>query len=117
MIWDIIGIYFYFYRSWKERLVVNCIKNNIAVFSPHTSWDAVLGGVNEWLLSVFPVANQEPIIPNAENPTMGAGRFATFPQNIRLSDVIQYIKTRFEIPHLRLALANHKNESTLIFIA
>lgn len=26
--------------SWKERIVVQCIENRIAIYSPHTSWDA-----------------------------------------------------------------------------
>ncbi|CAG5115796.1 unnamed protein product [Candidula unifasciata] len=41
--------------SWKERILVDCIENRIAVFSPHTSHDAVQGGVNDWLLSAFDV--------------------------------------------------------------
>lgn len=39
--------------SWKERLLVKCIENRIAVFSPHTSYDALNGGVNDWLISPF----------------------------------------------------------------
>lgn len=40
-------------RSWKERIIVRCIENRIAVFSPHTSYDTVDGGVNDWLISPF----------------------------------------------------------------
>uniref|UniRef100_A0A0B7BIE0 NIF3-like protein 1 n=2 Tax=Arion vulgaris TaxID=1028688 RepID=A0A0B7BIE0_9EUPU len=40
-------------KSWKERLLVECMENRIAVFSPHTSHDALEGGVNDWLLSAF----------------------------------------------------------------
>lgn len=39
--------------SWKERIIVKCIENRIAVFSPHTSYDALDGGVNDWLIDVF----------------------------------------------------------------
>ena len=42
-------------RNWKERIVVECMENRIAVFSPHTSHDAVEGGVNDWLISAFGV--------------------------------------------------------------
>lgn len=27
-------------ESWKERIIIQCIENKIAIFSPHTSWDA-----------------------------------------------------------------------------
>jgi len=35
----------------KERIVVKCIEHRIAIFSPHTSYDAVNDGVNDWLIS------------------------------------------------------------------
>lgn len=40
-------------RQWKEQIVVKCIENGIAVYSPHTSYDCVEGGVNDWLISCF----------------------------------------------------------------
>ncbi len=35
--------------STKERIIVKAIEKRIAVFSPHTCYDAVQGGVNDWL--------------------------------------------------------------------
>ncbi|GFO19885.1 nif3-like protein 1 [Plakobranchus ocellatus] len=57
-------------RSWKERIVVDCMENRIAVFSPHTSYDALEGGVNDWLLSAFDVNKNsvKPIEPSGEFP-------------------------------------------------
>jgi len=40
-------------RNWKERILTRCIENRIAVYSPHTSYDALEGGVNDWLISAF----------------------------------------------------------------
>lgn len=40
-------------RSWKERIIVKCIENRIAVFSPHTTYDTLDGGINDWLISPF----------------------------------------------------------------
>ena len=39
--------------SWKERIVIKCLENRIAIFSPHTTYDAVPGGVNDWLIKPF----------------------------------------------------------------
>uniref|UniRef100_A0A8C7GGB7 NIF3-like protein 1 n=1 Tax=Oncorhynchus kisutch TaxID=8019 RepID=A0A8C7GGB7_ONCKI len=36
-------------KNWKQRLAIRAITAGIAVFSPHTSWDSVKGGVNDWL--------------------------------------------------------------------
>ncbi|KAK0047678.1 NIF3-like protein 1 [Biomphalaria pfeifferi] len=41
--------------SWKQKAVLECIENRIAVFSPHTTYDAIQGGINDWLLSAFDV--------------------------------------------------------------
>jgi len=40
-------------KNWKERIVLRCAQQNIALYSPHTSWDAIKGGINEWLLIPF----------------------------------------------------------------
>lgn len=39
--------------SWKERIILECVEQRIAVFSPHTAFDAVSGGVNDWLIDCF----------------------------------------------------------------
>ncbi|XP_035204725.1 NIF3-like protein 1 [Stegodyphus dumicola] len=39
--------------NWKDRIILQCIENSIAVYSPHTACDAVKGGVNDWLINCF----------------------------------------------------------------
>ena len=39
--------------KWKERIVIQCLENRIALYSPHTSYDALKGGVNDWLIQPF----------------------------------------------------------------
>ena len=45
--------------TWKERVLLKCIRHNIAVYSPHTSWDAVENGINQWLISAFGTSKNE----------------------------------------------------------
>jgi hypothetical protein len=33
-----------------SRVVLTCARNGIAVYSPHTALDAVVGGINDWLV-------------------------------------------------------------------
>ncbi|XP_072340208.1 NIF3-like protein 1 isoform X1 [Scyliorhinus torazame] len=35
--------------TWKERLVVRALENRVAIYSPHTAFDASPHGVNDWL--------------------------------------------------------------------
>uniref|UniRef100_A0A3Q4AD00 NIF3-like protein 1 n=1 Tax=Mola mola TaxID=94237 RepID=A0A3Q4AD00_MOLML len=37
-------------KDWKQRLAIRAVESGIAIFSPHTSWDSVKGGVNDWLV-------------------------------------------------------------------
>ncbi|XP_076108593.1 NIF3-like protein 1 [Mytilus galloprovincialis] len=48
-------------KSWKERVVTTCLENRIGVFSPHTSYDCVQDGVNDWLIKAFDVVDVRPI--------------------------------------------------------
>lgn len=89
---------------------MQCIKNNIAVFSPHTSWDAVQGGVNDWLASAFHVNSSKPITESSTDASAGAGRIVKLEQSIKLNVAIENIKAHIGIPHLRLALAKGKKE-------
>lgn len=49
------------FSNWKERIVSMCLANSIAMYSPHTAWDATLGGVNDWLANALPVKNIAPV--------------------------------------------------------
>lgn len=47
--------------NWKERIITKCIENRIAIFSPHTSYDAIKDGVNDWLVKCFGPGDVQPI--------------------------------------------------------
>ena len=36
-------------RDWKERMLAKAVRAGLAVYSPHTSLDAVRNGMNDWL--------------------------------------------------------------------
>lgn len=90
-----------FRRTWKERIIVQCIKNEIAVFSPHTSWDNSPGGVSDWLASLFTNADVEPI--------QSAGRFVTLRTPLLLKDIVERVKRHLGVSHLQLGVARNKN--------
>ncbi|KAM8960166.1 NIF3-like protein 1 isoform 2-T2 [Pelodytes ibericus] len=39
--------------SWKERLMVKALEKRLAIYSPHTAYDALPKGVNDWLGRAF----------------------------------------------------------------
>lgn len=96
-------------RHWKERIILQCIKNDIAVFSPHTTWDAMLNGVNDWLASALKSKESKPISVNAENSQIGMGRLLSLKTPITLKKAIEDIKLHVGIPHLRVGIARNKS--------
>lgn len=53
-------------NTWKQKTLVKCIENRIAIYSPHTTWDSIDGGINDWILSVFNTSKIEPIKKNRD---------------------------------------------------
>ncbi|XP_026477816.1 NIF3-like protein 1 [Ctenocephalides felis] len=104
-------------RTWKERITAICLENRIAVFSPHTSWDCVQGGVNDWLANAFEIETSMPIIKNID-PSTGAGRLCKLKNSISIQKAVDLVKAQINIPHVRLALAAGKTmDSTISSVA
>ncbi|CAH0720750.1 unnamed protein product, partial [Brenthis ino] len=89
--------------SWKERIVSLLLESRIYLYSPHTSWDSVKGGVNDWLASAFPFTESVPITPG-EDLSTGAGRILRIESNFNLSQAVENVKGLTGLKHVRLAL-------------
>ena len=48
-------------KSWKERVAVKLVENKVALYSPHTSWDCVVDGINTWLVSPYGPGKSTPV--------------------------------------------------------
>ncbi|XP_053971748.1 NIF3-like protein 1 isoform X2 [Hylaeus volcanicus] len=94
-------------RSWKERIVAKCLENKIAVYSPHTTFDSVKGGVNDWLASAFKhvLSSSKPIEANETNSEYGFGRFCTLKKKIAIEQAVELVKELTGLEHVRLARA------------
>ncbi|XP_056637825.1 NIF3-like protein 1 isoform X2 [Diorhabda carinulata] len=98
-------------KHWKERIITKCIKNDIAVFSPHTSWDTMSNGINDWLASAFNVETVRPIMAHKDDPTerMGSGRYITLNHVISLKEAIDIVKKHIGIPYLRVGVGRQRD--------
>ncbi|XP_040418354.1 NIF3-like protein 1 isoform X3 [Cygnus olor] len=64
------------WKTWKERLVVRALEHRIGIYSPHTAYDAVPHGVNNWLTKGLGACNSIPLHPSTSPsyPTEGTHR-------------------------------------------
>uniref|UniRef100_A0A0C9QZB1 NIF3-like protein 1 n=1 Tax=Fopius arisanus TaxID=64838 RepID=A0A0C9QZB1_9HYME len=102
-------------KNWKERIVSICLAEGIALYSPHTAWDAVPGGVNDWLASALPCVDMQPIQPNALGGEFGgAGR--TFTTSVTLSQAVASVQRHIGLDvHLSLGI-NHNLETPITVV-
>jgi len=72
----------------EGRLLLELIRNGIAVYSPHTAHDSAPDGVNQQLADLFGLVAIEPLNPN------GSGRIGNLPQPSKLADLLTRIEDR-----------------------
>lgn len=102
-------------KSWKERIVSICLGKSIALYSPHTAWDAALGGVNDWLASALPCKNIKPIQPIVDSENIGCGR--TFSTKISLENAIKAVQNHIGLDvHVAMAV-EHTLNTTITNVA
>ncbi|XP_064481400.1 NIF3-like protein 1 [Ornithodoros turicata] len=104
--------------SWKEKIIVSCLENKIAVYSPHTAWDVAQNGVNDWLLSCFQISDSKPVTASDSDPNVGAGRRVTLQEKLTVKEVTECVKKHLQLNGVRLALGSGKSlDSTIQSIA
>ncbi|XP_067994368.1 NIF3-like protein 1 isoform X2 [Melanerpes formicivorus] len=88
------------WKTWKERLVVRALENRMGIYSPHTAYDAVPHGVNNWLTKGLGACTSIPLRPSAapSHPAEGTHRVEFCANNTEhLDTVLSKIKTIQEI--------------------
>ena len=93
-----------------DRTVMKLIQKNIAVYSPHTALDSVIGGVNDWLADGIGEGEVSVLHP-VENSDAGQGRLVELKKSISLKILTARIKKYLGLKNVRIASAA---EDTLI---
>lgn len=106
----------------KQNIILNCIANGMSIYSPHTSFDASEGGINDWLIGIVGITAEtsQPIQPSSaadaaavsgvgkapEVIKTGYGRVGKFDGggSKKLSELVPLLKEGLGIPSLRVAL-------------
>ena len=87
-----------------DRTVMKLIQKNIAVYSPHTALDAVIGGVNDWLADGVGEGEVSVLHP-IENSEAGQGRLVELKRPVKLKTLAGRIKQYLGLKTIRLAAA------------
>lgn len=94
-----------------------CLEKRIALYSPHTSWDSVRGGVTDWLAKTLSDAESKVILASAGTETMtdvGAGRFCELAAPLSLAEAIERVKKHTGIKTVQVSLGVNSSLETPI---
>jgi dinuclear metal center YbgI/SA1388 family protein len=102
-----------------SKVLLHCIANGISVYSPHTSLDACVDGMNDWIaygISNDPVEHISclPIqpTPNMQSPATGMGRILKLKNPLPLSVVIKKLHNLFGVSASRICAKSSVNSDT-----
>ncbi len=82
-------------RSSEGQMLLDLIRAGVAVYSPHTSYDSALAGINRQLAEALGLSNIKPLRPLAESEgeqLIGSGRYGDLPEPTTLGNLIDRVK-------------------------
>lgn len=108
--------------SPAARVVMECAAAGIALYSPHTAWDAAPDGLNTWLIEGIareahaPLASVAPV-KRAAGPAgvagAGDGRVGVFETHTTLAAVIDAVKAHLNISTVQVSLPTSLTNATV----
>lgn len=98
------------------KKIIELIKNDIALYSSHTNWDSVKGGLNDTFVSVLGFEEGKIIEKNSFEATAGVGRMVEISEEMILSQVIERVKERLNLKTLRFSGDLNKPIKTIAFV-
>jgi len=105
-----------------QRVVSRALCARIAVWSPHTALDCMVGGVNDWLAQGLGKGAIRSLQARASldnsmdepDPRLGQGRLLALDKPQRIQVLLRRIKKHLGLKHLRVAMADRHAEGEAI---
>ncbi|PAA91338.1 hypothetical protein BOX15_Mlig002832g3 [Macrostomum lignano] len=93
--------------DWPQRLLAAAFADGVAVYSPHTAWDARPDGLNDWLLAGpfgrwLETNKSAPVTPCKDTPGAGAGRWAPISNPMSIEEAVESVKKHLGLANLQV---------------
>ena len=94
-------------EDWRKALLMETVRNDIAVYSAHTNLDSVAGGVNDVLAHLLELQNIEGL--SGEDDTLeGIGRIGVLKEEMEPEVFAKRIKTILKLNNVTFVSAGHR---------
>lgn len=90
----------------KGRQIYELIKNDIAIYSCHTNYDIIEGGLNDYAARLLQLRNVQSLTVK-ESEDRGIGRCGDLPEELSVEDFLKYVMQRFSLSGLRV-ISGHR---------
>ncbi len=84
------------------RLLLELIRNSIAVYSPHTAFDSASAGVNQHIAIGLGMQEICPLIPSTSDAEVGVGRCGLVGEPLTLGELAERTKEFLAAPSVRI---------------
>ena len=82
-------------------VVEQAIRNNIAIYSAHTSLDSVSGGINTRLADKLGITSYQILASNETNPAVGLGVIGTISKPMTFEDFLLHVRKTLDATYIR----------------
>ncbi|MBQ3123863.1 MAG: Nif3-like dinuclear metal center hexameric protein [Clostridia bacterium] len=90
------------YTSQQGYIVKELIKNDIALYSSHTSMDCAKGGINDVLANKLGIKDVKVIEKNPDFDACGLGRWGHIKKETTLKEYAEFVKEALNTPFVRV---------------
>jgi len=84
------------------RMLLDLIREGVAIYSPHTAFDSATGGINQQLAEGLGMIEIEPLEAAAADPSVGTGRQGRFRPAISVKEVAARLKKLLRVNGLHV---------------
>ncbi len=102
--------------SLQGRKLMKLIENGIALYSSHTNWDTVKGGLNDEFVKLLGFEESKIIEVAPSEPTAGVGRIVQLKEETTLEEIIKSIKDKLKLQNLRYSGELNKKVRTIALV-
>lgn len=95
----------------EGRMLLDLTAAQVAVYSPHTGYDSAQEGVNRQLAEMLDLTDVSVLRPmmtptageadSESDQSIGAGRFGTLPESMKLGELVAMVKSRLHVPGIQ----------------
>ena len=103
-----------------SELLWKLAKAGVSIYSPHTAFDSAAEGINQSLATKMSVNELKPLAVAMDQPEkaeqlLGSGRYGKLTKPMKLSELLQKVKSEFQLPQLSFVGDDDRNVTKIAF--